>query len=56
MRKCRKFGLANFTISVKNTLASSWLLTKGSQGEARREAKDFNGSQKAKGFEGNINF
>ena len=48
MRKCRKFGLENFTISVKNALASSWLLTKGSQGEAKDETKDFNGSQKAK--------
>ena len=50
MRKCRKFGLESFTTSVKNALASSWLLTKGSQGEARGEAKDFNGSQEAKGF------
>ena len=56
MRKCRKFGLENFTISVKNALASSWLLTKGSQGEAKGETKDFNGSQEAKGFDGNINF
>ena len=56
MRKCRKFGLANFTILAKNALASSWLLTKGSQGEAKRETKDFNGSQEAKRFEGNINF
>ena len=60
MRKCRKFGLENFTISVKNALASSWLLTKGSQGEAKGEAKGetkaFNGSQEAKGFDGNINF
>ena len=56
MRKCRKFGLENFTISVKNALASSWLLTKGSQGEAKGETKDFNGSQEAKGFQGNINF
>ena len=31
-RKCSKFGLENFTTSVKNALASSWLLTKGSQG------------------------
>ena len=30
IRKCRKFGLENFTISVKNALTSSWLLTKGS--------------------------
>ena len=49
MRKCRKFGLENFTISVKNALGSSWLLTKGSQGEAKGETKDFNGSQEAKG-------
>ena len=56
MRKCRKFGLKNFTISVKNALASSWLLTKGSQGKAKDETKDFNGSQEAKGFEGSINF
>ena len=56
MRKCRKFGLENFTISVKNALASSWLLTKGSQGEAKGETKDFNGSQEAKVFGGNINF
>ena len=45
MRKCRKFGLANFTISVKNALASSWLLTKESQGEAKGETKNFSGSQ-----------
>ena len=32
------------------------VLTKGSQGEAKGETKDFNGSQEAKGFEGNINF
>ena len=56
MRKCRKFGLENFTISVKNALASSWLLTKGSQGEAKGGTKDFNGSQEAKGFAGEINF
>ena len=31
MRKCRKFGLTNFTISVKNALALSWLLTKENQ-------------------------
>ena len=54
--KCRKFGLKNFTISVKNALASCWLLKKGSQGEAKSEAKDFSGSQEAKGFRGNINF
>ena len=40
MRKCRKFGLENFMILVKNALASSWLLTKGSQGEAKGETKD----------------
>ena len=56
MRKCRKFGLENFTISVKNALASSWLLTKGSHGEAKGETKDFNGNQETKSFEGNINF
>ena len=56
MCKCRKFGLVNFTISVKNASASSWLLTKGSQGEAKGETKDFTGSQEANGFEGNINF
>ena len=56
MRKCRKFGLKNFRISVKNSLASSWLLTKGSQGEAKGETKDFNGSQEAKGFGGKVIF
>ena len=55
-RRMRKFGLENFTISVKNALASSWLLTKGGQGEAKCETKDFSGSREAKGFEGNINF
>ena len=36
-------------ISVKNALASRWLLTKGSQGEAKGETIDFSGSQEAKG-------
>ena len=31
-------------------------MTKGSQGEAKGETKDFNGSQEAKDFGGNINF
>ena len=56
MRKCKKFGLQIFTISVKNASASSWLLTKGSQGEAKGETKDFNGSQEAKGFGGEVIF
>ena len=56
MRKYRKFGLENFMISVKNALASNWLLTKESQGEAEGETKDFNGSQEAKGFGGKVNF
>ena len=89
MRKCRKFVLQKFKISVKNALASSWLLTKqakgtpklrqrisrearkprvlketlycirktkGSQGKAKGETKDLNGSQEAKDFEGNIYF
>ena len=56
IHKCRIFGLENFTISVKNELASSSPLTKRSQAEAKNETKDFNGSQEAKGFEGNINF
>ena len=56
MRKCRKFGLQNFRTSVKIALASSWLLTKGSQWEGKGETKDFNGSQEAQGFGENINF
>ena len=56
MRKCRKIVLENFRISVKNALASSRLLTKGSQGEAKGETKDFKGSQEAKAFGGNFNF
>ena len=42
MRKCKKFGLDNFMISVKNALASGSLLQKGSQGEAQGETIDFN--------------
>ena len=56
IHKCRKFVLENFRISVKNALASSWLLTKRSQGEAKGETKDFSGSQEAQGFERSINF
>ena len=42
-------------ISVKNALASNWILTKGSQEETKGETKDFNGSQESKDFGGNIN-
>ena len=50
MRKCKKFGLENFMILVKNAFSSRWLLTKESQGETKGKTLDFNGSQEAKGF------
>ena len=40
---------------VMDALASSWLLTKRYQGEAKGETIDLNTSQEAKGFEENIN-
>ena len=48
MRKCKKFGLENFMILVKNAFSSRWLLTKESQGETKGNTLDFNGSQEAK--------
>ena len=43
-------------ISVKNALASSWLLTKGSQRDDKGETKDFNGNQEAKGLKETLIF
>ena len=44
------FSVENFMMSVKNAVASSCLLTKESQGEAKAETTDFKGSQETKGF------